>query len=360
MKKSDKIILFIYLIVGLSFVYGIAIISDSFTIPESSLLAREPIKEIDFTKKVDLQYKKAYDVMTDVVNYPKILPKNILHVNIINQTENSIFAEEEISELGIRSTFLVRHNFIPYEIHTIEIMTGDTKGTIITQLFLENGTSTIIKNNIKLNLKGIFYPLGLIPKNNLEHAMDSAITSFVNYAKFSENKYYKTIDDIYQELLFRSVDQQGLEYFGSLLEMGEIDEEDIRRELINSNEYRLLLKPTELKTVNELKQNTKKTIDDIYQELLFRSVDQQGLEYFGSLLEAGKITQNDIKIQILNSTEGKSILLNDPNREIIEDIYRELFDKSYMPSSELEYYQIMLNSGEMTLNDIREHLLKNK
>ena len=358
MKKSDKIILLIYLFVGISFVSGIILSSNSFTIPEYSTLGREPIKDIDFTKQIDLEYKKAYDVMTDVVNYPKILPTNILHVNIINQTKNSIFAEEEISELGIRSTFLVKHNFIPYETHTIEIMSGDAKGTILTQLFLENGTSTIIKNNIKLNLKGILYPLGLIPKNNLEHAMDSAITSFVNYAKFSENKYYKTIDDIYQELLFRSVDKQGLEYFGSLLEMGEIDEEDIRHELINSNEYQLLLKPSELKTVNELKQNTKETIDDTYQELLFRSVDQQGLEYFGSLLEAGKITQRDIKIQILNSTEGKSILLNDPNREIIGDIYRDLFDEPYMPYSEQEYYQIMLKIGEMTLDDVRENLSK--
>ena len=57
-----------------------------------------------------------------------------------------------------------------------------------------------------------------------------------------------------------------------------------------------------------LKDNTKKIINDLYMEILFRLPDEDGLKYHGMLLESGRFTIDDIRFELLNSEESKASL----------------------------------------------------
>ena len=50
-----------------------------------------------------------------------------------------------------------------------------------------------------------------------------------------------------------------------------------------------------------------KTVDDVYREILLRPADREGLVHFSSLLEDGKITEDDLRELLLNSEEKKDM-----------------------------------------------------
>ena len=58
----------------------------------------------------------------------------------------------------------------------------------------------------------------------------------------------------------------------------------------------------------KLKDETKKTIERLYKEILYRDPDQEGLEYYGSLLESKRMNVDDIKQALLQSDERSFLL----------------------------------------------------
>lgn len=114
--------------------------------------------------------------MTDVENYPKILPNNILSVKILNQTQNfskELYVKEEVFESGVTVPLLVRHSIVPYDKHIIEIVEGDAKGTKITVNFREVGTETEVNTEAEIRVHGILSPFGLLARSNLESAIST-------------------------------------------------------------------------------------------------------------------------------------------------------------------------------------------
>ena len=86
-------------------------------------------KQIKLTKLVDVDKENIFEIMSSPELYPKVLPEIVVEVKIINQTGNVIFAEETISELGLRKKMLVKHELFPFNKHIIEILDGDANGT---------------------------------------------------------------------------------------------------------------------------------------------------------------------------------------------------------------------------------------
>ena len=80
--------------------------------------------------------------MADVQNYPLILPKNIIDIVIIEQNDNFLIATETFIEQGVEVTLLVKHTFKPNEFHSIQILDGNAKGTIINTEFVPVGDKT--------------------------------------------------------------------------------------------------------------------------------------------------------------------------------------------------------------------------
>ena len=320
MIKSDKIVIIFYVFLAISFGTAIFYIDSTYETTSLPNIIPEPVTELEITKIVGVNQEEAFLIMTDIKNYPKMLPKNIISVNIINQIDNNVLVEYEVIEHGIRTKLLTNHTMYPYDKHIVEVMDGDAKGTKLTQDFTIINTEieklpecdqtfdecTKIDSRVELNLKGLLSPFSYLPKRNLDHASDTVITSFTNYMQLSKSETKKIIDDLYREILQRPADTEAFEYWGPLLDSGTITADELRTEILNSDERKSILILQEMKTVEELDDETKKIIDDLYREILQRPADTEAFEYWGSLLESEKITKIELRKSLLKSEEAIS------------------------------------------------------
>ena len=250
-QKTDKIIIIFYAFLAIAFVIGILYIASTFEelgLPDS--IFPQPVTELQITKIVDVNQEEAFLIMADIKNYPNILPRNIISVNIINQTDNNVLAEYEVVEHGIRTKLLVSHTIYPYDKHIVEVMDGDAKGTKLMQDFTTINTEieklpecdqsfdgcTKIDSRVELNLKGLLSPFSYLPKRNLEHASNTVIQTFTDYMQLSDDKTRKIIDDLYREILLRPADQEAFVYWGSLLESEKITKLELRKGILKSQE----------------------------------------------------------------------------------------------------------------------------
>ena len=244
-QKTDKVIIIFYVFLAIAFTIGISYIASTFDTTEHVIKFPEPVTELQITKIVGVNQEKAFLIMTDVKNYPKILPKSIISVNIINQIDNSILAEYEVIEHGIRAKLLANHTLYPYDRHIIEVMDGDAEGTKLIQDFtmpeaLRECNSpfdecTKIDSRVELNLKGLLSPFSYLPKGNLDHASNTVITSFTTYMEIKTTNE-KIIDDLYREILQRPADTEAFEYWGSLFESEKITNLELRKTILKSQE----------------------------------------------------------------------------------------------------------------------------
>ena len=97
---------------------------------------------------------------------------------IINEYENIVFAHEIIENTWISANIETKHDLIPHERHLIEVISGDAKGTSINMIFekIENGTK--INADINIHLTGVLVIFGLIPVDQLNHAINTVFTQF--------------------------------------------------------------------------------------------------------------------------------------------------------------------------------------
>ena len=309
MKKSDKKILVFYVCLGISLLAAFSYFDSLYERPHIDLqLKTEPIKNKNFENIINtVPPTSMYEVITDVENYPIVLPKNILSVKILDRTNNSITAEEKIREHIIQSTLTVKHSFVPMEKHTIEILDGDAKGTIITQNFeiLPTSGSLKITTDVELDLKGIFSFVGFLPTTSIQHAVDTTIAEFAILAAkksdLSENEL--AVELLYREVLLRPADPAGMKFYLQMLEEGQMTIDDIKNSIMKSDEYQTLLVENIIGSINEFNPETIKTIDDVYLEILGRVADHRGMYYYGSLLESGEITIEELRQELLDSVE---------------------------------------------------------
>jgi hypothetical protein len=354
-----------------------------------SLLPSE-LSEITMEKIFPIQQESLFNLMTDVKNYPYILPSNVIDIKIIERSENTIIAQEKLIERGIVIDLLVKHTFIPYETHVIEILDGDASGTKIEQTFEKFENNTLVKNKVTFNLNGILTPFKFLPENNAIHALETVLNQFETYEASSSDLTTKIIDDLYREILKRPVDQSGLEHYHNLLTSKQITSSELRELLINSDELKSLSLPYQMISIENLNSETVDSINELYQEVLLRDVDHDGLKHFGSLLENNKLTFEELKELLLKSDERivyeKKILktvikiqFGDSERKIpfdkiynhldlsdfkknseinndtvisLNSIFNEILDRPIDDKS-LQYFGILLDSKQISLDDLR-------
>ena len=137
----------------------------------------------------------------------------------------------------------------------------------------------------------------------------SVIVSVTIIAVFGYQLIYNNfiewkIADLYRDILHRSPDSAGMNYYREEIINNGKSLQWVEESLRNSQEAKLRV---EIKTIGELKDETKKIIDDLYREILYRPADELGMAYFGSMLESGKLTAEDIKKALLESDEYKAM-----------------------------------------------------
>jgi ribosome-associated toxin RatA of RatAB toxin-antitoxin module len=363
LNKTSKVIISFYIFFGVSFFVGILYVDLEFRelypdIMNSTkiLTIIEPLDVVTIETITPVEKKLIFDTITDVKNYPIILPKNIISVKILEQNDDEIIAEEIISEKGITTKMTVKHTIIPYELHTIEIIDGDAKGTKIIQTFQEIGLDTKIHTTVDIDVKGVLLPLKFLPLVNVNHAMNTVMGEFVIYAKGFENNEERLIDNIYREILLRPADVEGLKYNTFQLKNGTMTEQEIRNELLNSEERTHLFIVSEIKTVDELDPSTIQIINNLYEQILNRPADVQGLQYYGTMLENKHLSITEINAEIYNSEESISIRLSNPDKKLLDNIYMDIFNE-HMDSKKLDYYYDQLRIKNMTLDEIKQELL---
>lgn len=347
MNKSDKIIIFFYIFLAIS--YGFYVISTIEDIEKNlvKLVLPTKITEFETSRIVDLSNDKIFNLIVDIENYPKILPNNVINVIILNKTENIIIAEEEFIEAGIKTKLLVKHTITPFHEHIIEIINGDAKGTKIIQSFEPVNSQTKITTNVYFNLNGILSFVAFIPESNLVSAVNTVISEFVDYSQY--DIFDEKVISLYQEILYRSADNEGLLHYSTLLRTDQITEQELRDILLNSNE-----KLANSKSIDELNDETITIINELYKKILLRNADPKGLLYFGILLESGT-SPDEIRKILLESDEGQNISALHPIRSEINILYKSILNR-FPDDSELDYYHKIIDDGLMTIDDVKKEL----
>jgi len=177
--EKDKKIVLAY-VISLAIVFPSAFILHEFSIITIGFPEKIE-KEIEFTRVVNVDKLALFETMADIHNYPKILPNNIISIIIINQSENVIFAKETISELGITIDIIAKHMLFPPDKHIVTIIDGDAKNSTITIMLDELNSSTKLTTKIEMELRGVLAPFGFIPENQIQNAMNTVISGFVDY-----------------------------------------------------------------------------------------------------------------------------------------------------------------------------------
>jgi len=322
-------------------------------------LVPNQLSTISYSKIVDVDKEIIFNTFADLENYPRILPNNILSVN--NIPEKQSVYEISLVEKGIKTKLKVEHTKEPYHKQVIKVIDGDAQGTTINQTFESIGNSTKISIDIDLKTRGILAPFAFLPYLNVNHAIDTIVTTFVDYSKRSYNQNEKIIDDLYKEILLRPADPQGLLKYSTLLEEKKITIEIIRSEILNSEEYRSKILLTDLKEISDLSEETKNSIDDLYDIVLRRNVDVIGLQYFGSALENGKMSLSEVSIKLLTSDEFYSLpvetreiketYMSNEYWQIVNQTYYEIHNK-YPDKKTVRAFGIFFEKGDLTLKDI--------
>jgi len=185
LQRHDKILLIYFCLFFLIWISVIIYLNYSIGNP---VFPEKIEKEIEFTRVVNVDKIALFETMADIQNYPEIFPNNVISVNIINQSENVIFAKETVVEAGIKSELLVKHMFFPPDKHIATVVDGDAKNSTITAIFDEQDSSTKLTIKMEIDLKGVLIPFGFLPQNQFQSAMNTVISGFVDYTnKMSTN-----------------------------------------------------------------------------------------------------------------------------------------------------------------------------
>jgi len=356
MAKNNNFLLVFYILLGLGVIFGLYTIDSSLEKPSGPLnLAPVPVSNTTITEVVDIETEFFFTILSDVENYPRVLPNNILSVNMIEETNSSLIYEITLMEKGVKTTLLIEQESFPYEKQILTVIEGDAKNTTITQKFQNQGNSTKLITEIEIELSGVLTPFGFIPQLNFNNAMATILSNFIEYST-EKTQNEKIVDDIYRDILKRPVDLEGMLYFTTLLEKNQITPDEIKIALYNSDEYASTFLSSDLKNLEELSDEVKNSIDELYEITLRRSADVDGMQYFGSLLESKKFTKFDILKELLNSSEFNSLsgesrrsdlLYKDSNSKVVALYYE------YSGLIEEEYQKELTKSLEIQLADRR-------
>tara|TARA_B100000953_G_C17860326_1_gene371337 strand:+ start:47 stop:505 length:459 start_codon:yes stop_codon:yes gene_type:complete len=145
--------------------------------------------------------------------------------------------------------------------------------------------------------------------------METVINEFVKYAEINYiladnvrlHPSIVQIDSLYREVLLRSLDKPAERYYVKLIEEEKITFDEIRNELLESDEYQRLLILKEYTSLDSISPETKEMINKLFQETLERDADESGLLYYSAMFETGKLTLDDIRNELLESDEKTHI-----------------------------------------------------
>lgn len=319
--------------------------------------------ELKYGMTSENNLNELFDVFSDLEKYPIYLPQYIQNVQLTEQDENISFYTVKTTlvstEFLIKQTIDKDNNY-----QVIEILNGDAKTTLIQQSFGGVNGKVTIDTKIFLEVDGILYFISYLPRQALYDHVFELIQNIESIAVDLDSVESK-IDLIYREILHRPADSNALDVFSSQITSNQLTYDELREIIYDSEEYSLMLDPLERKGLDEIQDNTKKLINKLYVDILYREADIPSLLHWGSLLESEKLTINEIQEILLNSDEKKSLLepdqrkkfseLRDDTRILLEETYQEILLR-HADIGATELYGSLLEANKITIEEIRQIL----
>ena len=166
------------------------------------------------------------------------------------------------------------------------------------------------------------------------------------YLQFSSNKTF--LEDAYREILGRDIDQDGLNSYTRLLEAG-YSRTYVLMSIVKSDEFinKVLRENNSAQNLKDAIASNKTFLEDAYREILGRDIDQDGLNSYTRLLEAG-YSRTYVLMSIVKSDEFLNKVLRENNP--IQNL-RELRPSSYHLVDDISQTNQILLFNERTRDD---------
>ena len=139
--------------------------------------------KFSFTKIVNVDRDKIFNVITDFENLAKIFPKYFKSLKIISKSGNITKLEEELEFLGKKLNVTVDHIVEEPDKHTVIMLDGPGKNTKFEEIFEKIPEGTKITVDVDLVLNGKFKVMGFFAKKQIKNKMSQALDEFAEVAK---------------------------------------------------------------------------------------------------------------------------------------------------------------------------------
>jgi|SaaInlStandDraft_7_1057024.scaffolds.fasta_scaffold130374_1 hypothetical protein len=181
MKTLDKSILSIFLIFIISYLSIITYIDFTIEYPTSSLdKSNFLLDTVTIEKFTETNFELLFDDMVNLKNYPLMIPDYIVSVDITKKIGNIEYAT--ITTSIVETSFNVKHTIIPYQSHTIEVLDGDAKETIVEQIFEKQNNLIYIKTNADIRLEGFLKVIGFFSSSQFSKIGGLLIDNMIQYS----------------------------------------------------------------------------------------------------------------------------------------------------------------------------------
>lgn len=166
-----------------------------------------------------------------------------------------------------------------------------------------------------------------------------------------ENSLEKQIQSVYKLLLGRDVDSEGLAYWQGKIEAGENSLATMIDVVLASDEYKNRFS----QFVGEYKKYYEYNIKELYQIMLGREADAEGLDYWVEKVTSGENSLGTLAFCVVDSDEFKMKSGNDAKQKSIEEQIREIYQKmlNREPDDEgFKYWIENILSGKDTIGTL--------
>ena len=274
---------------------------------------------------------------------------------------------------------------------------ADSEGEAYWTDRIKSGDMTIeaVRESIEYSDEGISTFIDNTYASILEREPDQAGKDFyTEKVKSGEIKLLDVVDDIsnspeatelqvtkiYEEVLERSPDDAGLAFYIEQINDGNITVDGVRENIAGSPEAQDLKaqKAAEeqaaadaaaAEAAAELRTEVTADTKEIYNEVLDRDADEEGLEFWVDQVVDNGLNVEEVREHISNSDEAQSLAqqeadaaateeaarLAQENENAIKDIYEGVLERD-ADDAGLEYYVDQVVSGNITVDGVRENI----